>query len=326
MSIAFERAKKTFLGFLQARGKSWNTVRNYASDLQSFGDFCDQKKLDFQKLSLKQLEAYHFELKRQNLSNNSRRRKLLTVKGFLKYLSGRMDVSMVGAEKWIAPEKIEKTPHVLNPAQLQTLIQMQPESELGLRNQALIALLADTGMLVTEALALRFEDFSTNAEGGSLQILGKRARTVSVKKQAAVFLEKLQTQLKGHAKSYKRFFHGYSKLGPKTEKLTPRAVEMLFQNLAKSLQWAQFHPRSLRHFFVIQSILEGKDREHITRVLGLKTAYAFRVYEPYFSTSSAETTYTADVDPQAAADRLKWAGSIKKELRKERKTHKDSGV
>lgn len=326
MSIAFERAKKTFLGFLQARGKAWNTIRNYASDLQSFGEFCSDSQLDFQKLALKDLESYHFNLKKMGLSANSRRRKLLTAKGFLKYLSGRMDVSVVGSEKLVAPDKVEKTPQVLSLEQLEAVFAIQPPTEIGLRNRALLGVLVDTGMLVTECLNLRFEDFTFGSTGGTLQIQGKRARGVAVSLRTAQSLQDLQNALQGHALGMKKFFHGYSKAGPKTEKLTPRAVEMLFQSWAKLCDLKHLHPRSLRHFYVVRAIGEGRDREHIMRVLGLKTVYAFRVYEPFIAIATNAATYKEGVSPAEVADRLKWADSIKKELRKERRTHKDSDV
>src|SRR5262245_12943820 len=113
MSIAFERAKKTFLGFLQARGKAVNTVKNYACDLTELGAFCETRSLDFQKLGLNDLENYHHELKAKGLRPNSRRRKLMTAKTFLRYLSGRMDVSTVGSDKMVPPDKVEAPPKLV---------------------------------------------------------------------------------------------------------------------------------------------------------------------------------------------------------------------
>lgn len=302
MSIAFERAKKTFLGFLQARGKAINTIKNYACDLTELGAFCEESGLEFQNLGLRELENYHQSLVARSLRPNSRRRKLMTAKTFLRYLSGRMDVSTVGSEKMIPPEKVEKPPKLVPRELILKLAREQPETDVGLRNRALIGVLLETGMLVTEAVALRQIDchWDKGLKGATLAITGKRARSVRVKASTAETLSNLATRL-----SQKYFFYGYSRSGPNADRLTPRGVELLFKGWAKNLGLKQLHPRTLRHLFVVESLIEGKSEAEIMRLLALKTPYAFRVYrllvEPLISKS--EATYTDKIGPQAEPDR-----------------------
>lgn len=299
MSIAFERAKKTFLGFLQARGKAINTIKNYACDLTELENFCAEKSLDFQKLGLSELEAYHQELKAKGLRPNSRRRKLMTAKTFLRYLSGRMDVSTVGSEKIIPPEKVEKPPRLVDRRLVLKIIEDQPLSDIGFRNRALISVLLDSGMLVTEALALRQTDCSFDKLGASLNITGKRARTARVSLTTAEALRELSKRLD----SQKHFFYGYSKAGPNAEKLTPRGVEVLFKAWAKAYGLKHLHPRTMRHLFVVDALLAGKSENEIMQALALKTPYAFRVYRLLMDEiseavkSSGETTYKKDTGP-----------------------------
>ncbi|MEW6057844.1 MAG: tyrosine-type recombinase/integrase [Bdellovibrionota bacterium] len=302
MSIAFERAKKTFLGFLQARGKAINTIKNYACDLAELGQFCQTRGFDFQKLGLTELEAYHEDLKIRGLRPNSRRRKLMTAKSFLRYLSGRMDVSTVGSEKIIPPDKVEAPPRLVPRESLMGLMEAQPTSSIGFRNRALIGVLLDTGMLVTEALALRPQDCFWDKTGAMLSIGGKRARKVRVSKSTAEALKQVAALLKGP----KYFFYGYSKAGPNAERLTARGVELLFKGWATSLGAKHLHPRTLRHLFVIENLLQGKNETEIMQSLGLKTPYAFRVYRPLAADlsqknplvkSSSEATYKEDADP-----------------------------
>lgn len=290
---AFEKAKKTFLGFLQARGKALNTIKNYACDLTELGAFCEDKGLGFQLLGLRELEAYHQYLKEKGLRPNSRRRKLMTAKTFLRYLSGRMDVSTVGSEKIIPPDKVEKPPKLVARATVLGIAQSQPDTEPGWRNRALIGVLLETGMLVSEALALRQEDssFSKGVDGtleAMLSISGKRARSARATGPTAVALRELTQRLKGA----KHFFYGYSRSGPNADRLTARGVEVLFKGWAKAHGLRQLHPRTLRHLFVVEQLLAGKTESEVMLALALRTPYAFRVYRPLVEQVRAQAIST----------------------------------
>jgi site-specific recombinase XerD len=302
MSTGFDRAKKTFLGFLQARGKAINTIKNYACDLSELGDFCRVKGFDFQQLGLSELEAYHEDLKTRGLRPNSRRRKLMTAKTFLRYMSGRMDVSTVGCDKIIPPDKVEKPPKLVARETVLHLIDSQPDHDIGCRNRALLGVLLDTGMLVTEALALQQQDCTelTDGTGALLTITGKRSRTARVSPLTAKNLNDLAQRLAGR----KHFFYGYSRSGPNAERLTARGVEILFKGWSKGLGIKHFHPRTLRHLYVVDAMLSGKSEHEIMQALALRTPYAFRVYRPLVDEikSNSETTCNVDTSPEQAPD------------------------
>lgn len=307
MSIAFERAKKTFLGFLQARGKAVNTVKNYACDLSELGAFCEDQKLDFQKLGLGDLENYHQALKSKGLRPNSRRRKLMTAKTFLRYLSGRMDVSTVGSEKIVPPEKVEKPPKLVAREQLMQIIEHQLDTDMGWRNRALIGVLLDSGMLVSEALALRQQDCTFDRESASLSISGRRSRSARVSAKTAQALRELSQRLRGS----KYFFYGYSRSGPNADRMTARGVEVLFKGWAKNFNLKHLHPRTLRHLFVIDEMLKGRSESDVMRALALRTPYAFRVYRPLVAElrdhaqaakSTIGTTYNDSIAQVEAAE------------------------
>ncbi|MBF0442966.1 MAG: tyrosine-type recombinase/integrase [Oligoflexales bacterium] len=285
MSTAFERAKKTFLGFLQARGKSLNTIKNYSCDLHTFGQFCETHQMDFQSLGISQLDSYHKTLMEQGLQTNSRRRKLITAKTFLRYLSGRMEVSTVGSEKLIPPEKVELPPKIPSREKINEIIQAQSRLDqkfgIGWRNQALIGILLETGMLVTEAVSLYQKDCTWNNTGALLQITGRRSRTVHVSIETANALRKLSEHLVG----MKYFFYGYSRSGPNAERLTPRGVELLFKAWSKTFGIEHLHPRTMRHLFIIDWLNQGKTEKEIMTYLGLKTAYIFPIYKPLLSST-----------------------------------------
>lgn len=277
MSTAFEKAKQTFLGFLQARGKAFNTIRNYAADLSSLGNFCSSHILQYQSLSLAELEAYHESLKVQGLKPNSRRRKLLTAKVFLRYHSKRADVSVVGAERVIPPDKVEKPPKLVDQKLVYKIAKNQPDSSIGWRNQALIRVLIETGMLVTEACSLKKEDVQFHKKGARIQIGGNRARKAALGVQSAAVLKELEKRLPVDSKYW---FYGYRQNAPNNERLSVRGVELLFKRWVKTYRLPHLHARTLRHIFVVRLLKKGKSQSEIMSLIGLRTPYAFRVYMP----------------------------------------------
>ncbi len=236
----------------------------------------------------------------------------MTAKIFIRYLSGRIDITTVGAEKIIPPEKVEKPPKLVPRSTILQIQNTQPNTDWGCRNRALIGVLLDTGMLVSEAISLRIEDCSFDRSydktGASLEILGKRARSSRVTAATASALKELAKRQKKGAK-VKYFFYGYSKAGPKSEKLSARGVEVLFKNWARSYGIRHLHPRTLRHLFVVDCLLNGVSEAEIIRRISLKTPYAFRVYRTLMENmkpgnafkSNSKTTYTAEKSPQAEA-------------------------
>jgi hypothetical protein len=104
-------------------------------------------------------------------------------------------------------------------------------------------------------------------------------------------------QLSARLPGQKHFFHGYSRSGPNAERMTARGVEMLFKGWAQSFGLKQLHPRTLRHVFVVDRLLEGKSEADVMTMLALRTPYAFRVYRPLveeLAKSRTQTTYSAD--------------------------------
>lgn len=293
MSTSFEKSKKTFLGFLAVRGKSKNTLKNYSSDLASLKQFCTDKNLNFQKLSLQDLENYHFMLQSLGLKPNSRRRKVLTAKVFISYLSKRKStISRVGSERWIPPERMERPPkifaeHLLKPI-MDDLQKQCASHPVCFRNRALILLLKESGMLVSEALNLRFQDverlsFSSKAK---VTITGKRGRFIEIENEAFEALEDLKKNLQAqfhNEKNNLHFFYRYTKSNATREKITVRGVELLFKEFSKRYHIQPFHPRTLRHFFILKQLQNKKTSTEIMKMLGLKTAYSLKNYETLLS-------------------------------------------
>src|SRR6185437_383437 len=161
----FPKALKSFMGYLEGTGKSAHTIKNYRLDLLAFQDFIEnhlaREPKALYEIGAADLERYHQFMKAQGLKNNTRRRKLMTLRKFLSYLAGRKKLSrgMESLGKTLpTPYKLERIPATIPASDLATAIAALPAvTALDLRNRAILRTLLETGCLISEAAKLRWE-------------------------------------------------------------------------------------------------------------------------------------------------------------------------
>jgi site-specific recombinase XerD len=313
-------AMRSFLGHLEGAGKSRHTIANYETDLRVFQDFLNRISnrvpslapaaagtLSLQTLTLEDLERYHGYLQAQGLKTNTRRRKILTVRKLLRYLNQRRKLEFDVANRIPAPGKIERVPVTFSQAELLAKIRELPcASPMELRNQVLLMTLAETGCLVSEVARIRFEDWKFGPEGATVRVGGtKEFRELPVSTELARQVRKLQANFAGSTDSGKVsrtqgnescpwLFVGFNRAGPLDSPISPRGVELLIRAYSSVLvedpaAGPRIVPKHFRQSAVLAWYRAGIPRGAIRERLGLRTDYAFRVFEPLFRSVSRES-------------------------------------
>ncbi|MCM2278299.1 MAG: site-specific integrase [Oligoflexia bacterium] len=281
----FPYALRSFIGYLEGTRKSAHTIKNYRLDLLSFQKFLTRGKGKprLEQLGADDLEHFHAWLRSQGLKTNTRRRKLLTVQRFLAYLSRRNKAAVEVARKYPTPHKIERIPMTVSSQELIRAIRELPsETLLDARNRALLWSLAETGCLVSEVTRLHADDWQPT----KVQIRGKSPREVPISSELHEAILRLRSQ-----QSEPDFlFQGFNKFGSLGAPITSRGVELLVRSHAARLGFPELTPRTFRHSAVLRWFSEGLAREEIQRRLGLRTAYAFRVYDAMLSQGNAKSS------------------------------------
>ena len=283
----FASALRSFRGYLVGSGKALNTIESYDSDLATFELFLESglapTRVSLSKITLGDVEQYHDWLKLRGLKSNTRRRKILTLRRLLKHLTLRKKITIDIGRKVPAPEKIEKIPHTVSTKELLRAIQvLNTDSSIHARNRVLLWVLAETGCHVSEICRLKAEDFSQSP--GLLSISGKSERGVPISKALASAALALSSKSAW-------IFTGHNKFGSLGSPITSRGIELIVKDYADKLGLGDLTPRTFRHSAVLHWHQEGLTQEAIQKRLGLRTAYAFRVYDPLFK-SILETTST----------------------------------
>jgi site-specific recombinase XerD len=284
--LGFARALKSFVGYLEGTEKSAHTIKNYRLDLLAFQEFLESQQTatspqDLTGLSSGDLDRFQDHLKELGLKTNTRRRKILTVRRFMVFLVNRGKLPTELGKKIPTPHKIERVPVTVSSDKLLESIRALPvETLLDERNRALLWTLAETGCQVSEVAQLRFEDWSNEKTVGDkliLRLRGKAPRDLPVSRELHEAIRTLQQRQKGEW-----IFTGFNKFGPLGGAISSRGIELLVKHFGPALGEALLTPRTFRHSAVVQWFREGCSRDEIQKRLGLKTAYAFRTYEPIF--------------------------------------------
>lgn len=289
-ATGFPRALKSFIGYLEGTDKAAHTIKNYRLDLLAFQQFIEGQAGISQAVSLDHLDPadlgrFHDYLKDRGLKTNTRRRKLLTVRRFLLFLVNRNKLPAELGKKVPTPQKIERVPLTAPSSELIAAIRkLSVETLLDERNRALLWTLAETGCQVSEVALLKFEDWTQ----GKLQIRGKSERELPVSRGLYDAVQDLRKRVGGGGEW---IFRGFNKFGAVSGSISSRGVELLVKHFAPALGVPALTPRTFRHSIVVHWFREeGCSREEIQRRLGLRTAYAFRAYEPLFKSKSVATS------------------------------------
>jgi integrase/recombinase XerD len=288
----FPAALKSFVGYLEGTQKSAHTIKNYRLDLLSFRAFLEEIRDEapgkLAELTPREVERFHDHLKAQGLKTNTRRRKLLTVQRFLSYLSNRNKVPVELARKLPTPHKVERVPTTVpHVALVQAIRGLPTDTVLDRRNRALLWVLAETGCQVSEIGLLKFSHFSETA----VEIPGKAPRRLSISRELSEVVTRLQVENPSAprvGRTEQFVFEGFNKFGSLGGPISSRGVELLVRAYGMRLGFPDLVPRTFRHSVVLQWYREGLKPEQLRERLGLKTDYAFRVFEPLFASLKLE--------------------------------------
>ncbi len=292
--VSFSYAIRSFTGYLRGTGKAEHTIASYQSDLRLFERFVHEKlsrkRIELTDLSLADLRRYAEYLRAEGFHDNTRRRRLLTVRRLYRYLEkrGRLEVDL--GRRVAAPHKVERVPKIVSVEELLCAVRgMSSETLLAARNRALLWTLLESGCLVSEVGGLRWEHF--DAESHEVRVPGKSARSIPISQDLLEAIEDLHQRNGGK----NPLFTGFNRHGPvRGLPMTSRGVEMVVK--AHRALLGKATPRMLRHSVVIHWASLGHDQETIRKWLGLRTDYAFRAYAPLLRRlkSSDETTSSSD--------------------------------
>jgi integrase/recombinase XerD len=260
-----------FLAYITVeKGLAANTVEAYGRDLADLRRYLVTQELnDLSTIGSRHIIGFLTTLRDRGLSARSQARILTTLRRFYKFLereellTGESPVARL-----ILPKIGRRLPQVPSQQQVRAILELpNNDSELGIRNIAMLELLYATGLRVTELIQLEVKQ--VNLEAGFLRVRGKGGRErlvplgTSAKDTILRYLKAARPALlKGRSSTY--LF-----LTRSTKPMTRQAFWQLLRHYAlQSTAGGKFYPHALRHAFATHLLEGGADLRAVQAMLG----------------------------------------------------------
>lgn len=264
-----------YFDFLRTiRNLSQNTVTSYKRDLKKLENFLINNKISdlsevTEEIGLAWL-SYLFQIGNKP---KSIQRNLSSAKGFFLYLVKNNLLKQSPFELITPPKSEKRLPNVLSPEQISNLLNFKPENSFEVRDLAIIELIYSSGLRVSEATGVNFEDFEEGLN--FLRILGKGAKTrlVPIGKFAKIAIQNwLDERKKWTTKDGAIFINKFGK------RLTTRAVQQRLQKMALKQGLPPVSPHMLRHSFATHMLESSGDLRSIQELLGHSSISTTQIY------------------------------------------------
>lgn len=253
-----------FSAYLQTGGKSQNTLRGYVLDVnqyrrwfeESFGQEC-------RALYRQNVLDYMSYLRNVRLANaKTINHKLSSLRSYNSFLiaTGIQDDTVVLKTDMLKVQTVYASPTNVTELEVKQFMQRMLESK-DKRNYAIVALLAYTGMRISEALSIRLDDF--NLQTGECIVRkgkgGKQRTVIMNTKTVSALREYLKDRCQYGAAEASRFLF----VSRESESLNRTVVNRVFQTHSDKIT-----PHQLRHFFCTNAIEKGLSIHEVANQAG----------------------------------------------------------
>jgi integrase/recombinase XerD len=243
--------------YMPARNLAARTRIEYANDLKAFIDYLATLGITRAgELNTVHVDRYLARLDELGFSGSTRKRKAITFRSFLSFLFRNGYISHDISGMVILPFPEQSIPRILAQTEYKRLLEA---SENNVRDKAIITLLLQTGIRLSELTRLALPDIHLP---DSIEIVGigsHRGRVIPLNSRAC---EALESYFSGRPVSNVLFPSHVGK------PMGNRGVEKIVMKYYKMANISRASVNSLRHTFIVQHLIKGTSLKTIQEVVG----------------------------------------------------------
>lgn len=261
-------------------GLSQNTLAAYRNDLSSCALNLHAHGVDLRSATALDLQSVLVSVFDAGGKTRSAARLLSSLRRFYRYLLRENLISQDPTQLLDSPKSERKIPVTLNETQIDALLEApDTETDLGLRDRAMLELLYATGLRVSELVGLQLMQLSL--EPGVIRVIGKgdKERLVPVGENALDYLQRYlklarPALLQGKAPSDAIF------VTRRGEAMSRQAFWYMIKRYASSASIAAeiLSPHTLRHAFATHLLNHGADLRVVQMLLGHADISTTQIY------------------------------------------------
>lgn len=294
-SINLMTEQQDFLISLEEAAKSFNTVKNYRTDLNCFNKFLAKKNrnLILNELSMTQVKEYCAHLEQTYGSPNSIRRRIQALRIFYDYLLEKGIVDSNPIKKAVVAPKVVETPNPTPFIHIQSLhkyfsevseSKKSLESLLALRNLVLLNLIYGSGLKVSDIANLKTNNMMKNSNNEYRVLIAPPKRdpfTIKLPRSFGELFERYQAALKKQKNlndiEFNQLLFNANPYRILAGGLSPRGIEILFKDLGHKLN-IKVTAKSLRQACIFKWLIRQEPHSSIKEWMGVQPQYSLKPY------------------------------------------------
>lgn len=262
MPTLLSEAQKSFVQYLQDSGKAYATVIAYGKDIEQLVEYLAGKgKLYASEIVAEDIDEFKDLLKKQRYTGKSISRKINSIKAFFRFLLSNGFIDSNPAEVISHPKFDQTPPRILTKLEYRAL---RDACRGDIRMSAVVELLLQTGMRISELAALQVQDIDFERNSITIQPQNSRpARKVPLNMAAK--------------KALLAYLDVRPRAREKTVFLTKTCRPFLVRNIRTALDRyfrlagiKDAKVNDLRHTFIVEQLRAGTPLVYVSQLVGHK--------------------------------------------------------
>jgi site-specific recombinase XerD len=258
------KAQREIDRFLASPGLGEATRRAYRADVEEFGRWLDERKLETADVDVRVLTEFVTDLgraRRRKLAPATIARKIAAVRSFLRYTLGSAHVP----DASFAPRRPRRLPDTPKVAEVEAALDaLDGHGPLALRNRALVELVYSAGLRSSEAVGLDLADLDFDREQLHVRGKGGKERIVPLGEEAGHLLARYVREARPELV---RGAENAVFVSARGKRLDTSTLRRIFA-----------HPHRLRHAFATHLLEGGADLRTIQELLGHSSLSTTQLY------------------------------------------------
>ena len=288
MILNLKTAIEQFLIDQELKGNSQKTIYYYRQNLMFFSTFIGEEK-KVNEITLPDLKQYLLFIKNKEpyighpfkpkvikpLSTVTIQTYARAIRCFVKYLYKEEYIPKDISLNFTLPKAQKTIVDILEDEEIKTIFKcFRTNTEIGLRNSCIFALMLDCGLRRTEAI--RIKTTNVNITSGFIKVLGKgnKERIVPL----GLSLKKLLLKYMHGYRSISLIDNDYLFIDTEFKPISDSALKQIFNRLRKRTKIKRLHAHLLRHTFATKYLINGGDLFSLQSILGHTSLEMVRKY------------------------------------------------
>ena len=295
--LNFGPLSEDFFKLLKSKGRSFNTIKNYKTDLECFRQYIEQNysSESLSHFDNKKIKLYGHYLEERYQSDNSRRRRVQTLRIFFDFLVEKSFFDSNPVRQIPTSPKFVDCPRPAKLVHIQTaweyLLKIANNSKetkvnrlIAERNQLLILFIYGAGLKVSNLSNLKVEHLYLKSDPPRVLISPPKREPYTIplpivfKELFEKYSQNLSAQKKVSDLNFSDVLFNANPHRVLSGGLSPRGIELVFEDIRKQIVSNDLTAKSLRQACVFKWLKQKCDHSLIKEWLGVAPSYSLKPY------------------------------------------------